>query len=303
MNTQEETVVSEVCDQMKTRILTACVCVPMAVAVLWLAVYFPWVFTATLLALCFIGIHEALKTAGADKVKIIYVPCFAYGAVVLLAPYITDTVKMYGAVMAASMVFLFVMFGILLKKHSVQRIEKVCTSMILTMFVAIPFMVLELIFGVSLKKTDAASHALGLSLTVYCLVVAWMADIGAYFIGRAFGKHKLAPVLSPKKTIEGSVGGFVISMIFSIGVAYLYADVFHCTYNGINYLNLTIITAICILMSMFGDISFSTVKRQYGIKDFGNLLPGHGGVLDRFDSVLFVCPTFFMLNYLLPVLK
>ena len=303
MNMQEETVVSEVCDQMKTRILTACVCVPMAVAVLWLGVYFSWVFTATLLALCFIGIHEALKTAGADNVKIIYAPCFAYGAVVLLAPYITNPVKMYGTVMAASMIFLFVMFGILLKKHSELRIEKVCTSMILTMFVALPFMVLEMIFGVSLKTSDAASHALGLSLTVYCLVVAWMADIGAYFIGRTFGKHKLAPVLSPKKTIEGSVGGFLISMIFSIGAAYLYADVFQCTPKDINYLNLTLITAICILMSMFGDISFSTVKRQYGIKDFGNLLPGHGGVLDRFDSVLFVCPTFFMLNIVLPVLK
>ena len=264
MNIPEETVVSEVFDPMKTRILTACVCVPMAVAVLWLAVYFPWMFTVTLLALCFIGIHEALKTAGADSVKIIYAPCFAYGAVVLLAPYITDN----------------------------------------TMFVAIPFMVLELIFGVSLKSDCGASaHAVGLALTVYCLVVAWMADIGAYFIGRAFGKHKLAPVLSPKKTIEGSVGGFVISMIFSVGVAYLYSDVFHGTPNGVNFLNLTIITAICILMSMFGDISFSTVKRQYGIKDFGTLLPGHGGVLDRFDSVLFVCPTFFMLNYLLPVLK
>ena len=66
---------------------------------------------------------------------------------------------------------------------------------------------------------------------------------------------------------------------------------------------MAVVTAACILMSMFGDISFSTVKRQYGIKDFGNLLPGHGGVLDRFDSVLFVCPSFYMLNYLLPILR
>lgn len=272
----------------------------MTVAVFWGAVYFPWVLSLTLLVLSLIGIHEALKTAGADKIRIIYAPCFVYGAVVLLAPFIGDTVRMYGAVMAASMIFLFVMFGILLKKHSVLRIETICTSMILTMFVAIPFMVIELIFGIPAKN---GNHALGLALTVYCLVVAWMADIGAYFIGRSFGRHKLAPVLSPKKTIEGSVGGFVISMVFSIGVAYLYSDVFKCTPNGINYFHLVVITAICILMSMFGDISFSTVKRQYGIKDFGTLLPGHGGVLDRFDSVLFVCPTFYMLNYLLPILK
>lgn len=298
MSMPEETVASEVCEKMKTRLITAAVGIPLTLAALWAAVYFPFVLTGVVLLLCLVGIHEALKTAGADKVKIIYAPCFAYGVTVLMAPYIGDRVKMYGVIMAASMIYLFVMFGILLRKHSVLRIEAVCTSMILTLFVALPFMVVELIYF-----TISSSRAVGIILVTYCLMVSWVADGGAYFIGKAFGRHKLAPVLSPKKTIEGSVGGFVIAMMISVGAAYIYADVLKYPPDGINYLNLTIITAICILMSMFGDISFSTVKRQYGIKDFGNLLPGHGGVLDRFDSVLFVCPTFYMLNYLLPILK
>ena len=264
---------------MKTRILTACVCVPMAVAVLWLGVYFSWVFTATLLALCFIGIHEALKTAGADNVKIIYAPCFAYGAVVLLAPYITNPVKMYGTVMAASMIFLFVMFGILLKKHSELRIEKVCTSMILTMFVALPFMVLEMIFGVSLKTSDAASHALGLSLTVYCLVVAWMADIGAYFIGRTFGKHKLAPRTSPNKSWEGFIAGLIVSMCFwciLLAVPGVQVAVWQCLLFGL----------VCGLTSVLGDLCESRIKRSVGFKDSGTIMPGHGGLFDRCDSLM-----------------
>ena len=289
---------------MKTRILTAAAGIPVTLAALWASVYYPFVLTAVLLILCTVGIYEALKATGADKVKIIYAPCFAYGAAVLTAPFIRDRLTMYGTVMAASMIFLFVMFGILLRKHAVIRIEAVCTSMILTMFVALPFMVMELIFTTIMKNPDGApSYAGGIALVTYCLLVSWMADGGAYFVGRAFGKHKLAPVLSPKKTVEGSVGGFVISMIFSLGAAYVYADVLRLTSGSVNYIHLAIITAVCILMSMFGDISFSTVKRQYGIKDFGDLLPGHGGVLDRFDSVLFVCPTFFMLNYVLPILK
>ena len=297
MNMQEETVVSEVCDPMKTRILTGVVGGTLTLAALYASVYYPVVLTIVVLVLCLIGIHEALKTAGAEKVKAIYAPCFAYGIAVLLAPYIRDQVKMYGVSMAASMLFLFVMFGILLRKHAVLRIEAVCTSMILTMFVALPFMVVEFIAGMG--KTRAG----GILLVLFCLGVAWYADAGAYFIGRAFGRHKMAPVLSPKKTVEGAVGGFVISMIISLGSAYIYADVLSYRPGGINYLNMAVVTAACILMSMFGDISFSTVKRQYDIKDFGNLLPGHGGVLDRFDSVLFVCPSFYMLNYLLPILR
>ena len=283
---------------MKTRIITGVVGGALTIAIMYASVYFPIVLTLAFTVACLIGIHEALKTAGSDKVKVLYIPCFAYGIMAMAAPYIKDQVRMFGVIMAASMLFLFAMFGILLKKHTVLRIETVCTSMILTMFVALPFMVTEFI-AFRMSKTPVG----GILLLLFNLGVAWYADAGAYFIGRAFGKHKMAPVLSPKKTVEGAVGGFVISMIISLGSAYIYADVLGYLPGGINYINMAVITAVCILMSMFGDISFSTVKRQYGIKDFGTLLPGHGGVLDRFDSVLFVCPTFYMLNYLLPILK
>lgn len=285
---------------MKTRLLTAAVGVPLALAILIASAYLPFIFYATFFVLCMIGIYEALKSTGANQTKIIYVPCFVYGAVVMVSPFF----GLAAVIMPASLIFLFVMFGILLKKHETLRIETLCTAMILTMFVSFPFMVGELIFGSIASKTDgAAAYSGGVVLVAYCVIVAWVADGGAYFIGRAFGKHKLAPVISPKKTIEGAVGGFVTSIILSLAVAYIYADVLDYLPDSLNYVNLAIISAVCIVMSMFGDISFSAIKRQYGVKDFGNLLPGHGGVLDRFDSVLFVCPTFYLLNFVLPIVK
>lgn len=289
---------------MKTRLLTAAVGIPLALAVLIASVYFPSVLYVVLFALCMIGIFEALRTAGANKARVIYAPCFVYGAIVMVSPFFGGMANMFGIALIASLIYLFVMFGILIKKHSVLRIETLCTSMVLTMFVAFPFMIVELIFSTMLKNADGTpSYANGIAMVAYCLILAWVADGGAYFIGSAFGKHKLAPVISPKKSIEGAVGGFVVSMIISLAAAYIYSDVLGCINGSVNYINLAIISAVCILMSMFGDISFSAIKRQYSVKDFGNLLPGHGGVLDRFDSVLFVCPAFYLLSYLLPWVK
>lgn len=289
---------------MKARLLTAAVGIPLALVLLIASAYFPAVLYVTLFLLCMTGIYEALKAFGANKTPILYAPCFIYGAVVILSPFLGNTVSSMSVIATASLIYLFVMFAILLRKHTELRLEKLCTAMILTIFVAFPFMSVELIFDNMIKNADGTtSYENGIALVIYCLILSWVADGGAYFVGRAFGRHKLAPVISPKKTIEGAVGGFVIAMIISLASAYIYADVLDYAEGELNMVNMAIISAICILMSMFGDLSFSAIKRQYNVKDFGNLLPGHGGVLDRFDSVLFVCPTFYLLSFVFPLIK
>ena len=289
---------------MKTRLLTAAVGIPVALAVLIASAFWPAVLCATLLVLCMIGIQEALHTVAGKEERLLAAPCFVYGALVMGAPLVGDLTRMCGLLMAGSVLFLFVMFAILLKKHAVLRVDVLCTCMILTMFVAFPFMSLEMLYLSVMKNPDGSpSYAGGILLVTYCLLLSWVADGGAYFVGRALGRHKLAPVISPKKTIEGSVGGLVCSMVISLGAAYLYADGLGYAPGRVSYGRLALITLLCILMSMFGDLSFSAVKRQYGIKDYGNLLPGHGGVLDRFDSVLFVAPSFFLLHLVLPVIR
>ncbi|MET1254726.1 phosphatidate cytidylyltransferase [Aliikangiella maris] len=123
-------------------------------------------------------------------------------------------------------------------------------------------------------------------LLMFCIV--WAADTGAFIIGKLFGKHKLAPIVSPNKTWEGAVGGFVFSFLTAwIGANWLGIEI----HDPVIY---SIIAVLMAIFSVMGDLFESALKREVGIKDTGNLLPGHGGLLDRLDSTIIVAPLFFL---------
>ena len=129
-------------------------------------------------------------------------------------------------------------------------------------------------------------------------VFAFLSDTGAYFAGLKFGKHKLAPVISPKKTIEGVVGGMIATVVGML----LYCVVLQVAFDmKPNYIFAVFYGLIGALTSVFGDLCFSVVKRQTGIKDYGNLIPGHGGILDRFDSMMLAGPLAEVMLLLLPL--
>lgn len=122
---------------------------------------------------------------------------------------------------------------------------------------------------------------MGLDLIMFQFAIIWATDIGAYLVGRRFGKHRLAPSISPNKTIEGAVGGILCAMVASV----LYIHLLDPHLSGVNHY---IILAISIsILGQLGDLVESAIKRHYQVKDSGTLIPGHGGVLDRFDSTIF----------------
>ena len=121
---------------------------------------------------------------------------------------------------------------------------------------------------------------------MYLFTLVWTADSGAYFTGKAFGKHKLIPDVSPNKTIEGLVGGLALTAIVIAAVAYYR----HLT--GLHLAGFVMLSMVTVLASVLGDLFESLLKRQANIKDSGTLLPGHGGVLDRIDSILAAAPIF-----------
>lgn len=133
---------------------------------------------------------------------------------------------------------------------------------------------------------------------VYFIVLglgfAWGGDTCAYFAGRAFGKHKLAPVVSPHKTVEGAVGGVLGSVIIGLLITVAYLNIWgppdSVRVDARYYLALAVLAAVGSVLGILGDLFASAVKRQCGIKDYGTIFPGHGGILDRFDSVLLIIP-------------
>ena len=135
---------------------------------------------------------------------------------------------------------------------------------------------------------------------------SWFTDTFAYLVGRKFGKHKMAPVISPKKSIEGAIGGIALTAVMNVIILYLFTigcrNLYDYTFLGgdnMNYLYIVPISMIGSFISMMGDLAASVIKRNFGIKDYSKLMPGHGGIMDRFDSCIFVLPTIYCILKLL----
>ncbi|MCM1507253.1 MAG: phosphatidate cytidylyltransferase [Ruminococcus flavefaciens] len=182
---------------------------------------------------------------------------------------------------AVTLLCAFVIFVTWLKKHKEIRYEQV--FFVLAVMVLVPQAMSTMV------RINNFHEKEGLFFLIMGLCGAWIADTGAYFSGVALGKHKLCPEISPKKTIEGFIGG-----ILTTGIVYAVAFCVH--YGGFDIRMAVfafIMGAVCAVIGTVGDLSASMVKRQIGFKDYGKIMPGHGGLMDRFDSVLFVLPTFY----------
>jgi phosphatidate cytidylyltransferase len=156
-----------------------------------------------------------------------------------------------------------------------------------------PLLARVLLLGIGLDLLWICVHALiylhaqyGGDMLLFLFTLVWVADIGAYFSGRRFGRRKLAPAISPGKTIEGVIGGLCANLIWIVSIYHLY------TGWGLTLLQFIAIGILTSLASVVGDLFESVLKREAGVKDSGKSLPGHGGVLDRIDSVIAAAPVF-----------
>ena len=189
----------------------------------------------------------------------------------------------------SSVVFVIILGGILLFNHKTVPFSSVCIAFLVSLMIPVSFSV-----SVVLRDRFAPD---GLIYYFLALGGGWLCDAGAYFVGTAIGKHKLAPQISPKKTVEGAIGGVLVTVLGYMVIGFIYSRIRLSMGDNvqISYLILGVAAVICALSGMLGDLFASIIKRQTGIKDYGNIMPGHGGVMDRFDSVLFVSPIMFLI--------
>ncbi len=266
---------------MRQRIITGAVLVLITAAVL--ALSGTWVYIAAMTALCAVGTWEMLGCVGERKTRSLSVPALL---VSVIAPFLMYFFN-YGAISTLTVLFLFfVLFVSVFTGESVKT-PSVCVVFATTVYVYTCFSSL-----LKLRYVAIDGETVGQYVFVLVFVAAWVTDTFAYFTGVFFGKHKLIPRVSPKKTIEGSVGGIVFCVIAFAVYGLVIGKVTDFTPN---YAGLCIIGLVLSVVSQLGDLVASAIKRSYGIKDYGSVFPGHGGVFDRFDSVMAVSPVLLML--------
>lgn len=255
---------------MKTRILVAAIGLPLLLLALLVPTTIP---TAVLVAaLCVIGAYELMYHTGlAKNPKLLLTSCImAVGICVC-------SVFSLPAAVLQTLLFLYLvaLFAQMLAAHTKLKLRTVCVAFFAG--AVIPYLLSAVIRLRCLEN--------GAFYVLVPFILSMVPDSGAYFVGRAMGKHKLAPIISPKKTVEGAVGGLIAGAAAMV----IYGLVLQLFFGfQVNYFFAIIYGIFGSAISVFGDLSFSVIKRQVQIKDFGNLLPGHGGVLDRFDSTTFV---------------
>lgn len=272
---------------MKTRIITAVVALCLFLPFLYFSDTMAFLVLIQLLA--FVSTYEILRCVGLDKRVGISIPCYLVSIIVpYLCRYHEDLVL---GKMAYFFLIFFVMAFYLLSAGVFYRGKVDITS--IGTLIAMEFYVVFAVSAIVLLR----DIPFGKYVYLLVFISSWVTDTGAYFVGKTLGRHKLIPEVSPKKTVEGAIGGFVIGVIGLV----VYGAVIGATTKAVpQYLYLAIAGGVMSLVSMLGDLIASLLKRHFGIKDYGWILPGHGGVLDRFDSVFATAPFLFFLYYFIP---
>lgn len=256
------------------RILTA---IPLAAFVFWIIFFQPTpVFFSFLLFIVFISGFEWARLSGVNTNPLRILFAIAITSVTWLLP-------QYFAEYVLWPIYVSVLWWFSISYYLKQAKPKAANSELKADKLFIAFLVLPAA-AFAMQKTHAMNQ--GADWLFYALALVWVADIGAYFSGKKFGKNKLAPNISPGKTKEGLFGAVIATSVYTLIASYYFE------LDTERSALLVLLSVILTFISVSGDLYFSFLKREAGLKDSGNILPGHGGILDRIDSVLAAMPVF-----------
>lgn len=262
----------------RTRLISGIVLVIIALAVI---ITGGPLLAAVLLAISIIGLEELYRALGIEDGR--FSPLAAVGYFGCLVYYVIVILGLTAYTMTVLIAVLILVMAVYVFTYPRYRTEQVTGTFFGVVYVAV---MLSCIFELREMKDGAY-------LVWLIFLASWGCDTCAYCVGMLFGKHKMSPKLSPKKSVEGAVGGVVGAAL--LGVIYAAAISGRMSGTANHMLSFAVICAVGALISMVGDLAASAIKRNHGIKDYGKLIPGHGGILDRFDSVIFIAPVIYYL--------
>lgn len=276
---------------MKTRIISAVVGIPIVLIILFF--YNTIVLNIAVAIISILGVYEILHETRYVKNPAVLITSLIYAGIIPFT-HQGEEKELFALIL---MIYVIILVIILFIHHSKLKFQEIATAFTCTLLV--PYAFSSIVFVREIEP-DIAIHSI---VTIF--LCAWVSDSGAYFTGVFFGKTKLAPTISPKKTVEGAIGGVVFCILINVIFTYVYVSIAsNSTLRlEVQLLPLLIITLIGSLVGIVGDLTASIIKRQRDIKDFGKIMPGHGGILDRCDSVLFIAPFLYIVLQVFPIIK
>ena len=288
---------------MKTRIITGVIAALFAISLL-VVIGFGFTKYLFVVASLFsaIAAYEVLRVAQCKNKVLTGIAC----AVAVVVPfYIAFDIGSYLPVSTGVLMTVLIigMLLVMLKMYEKTRFEHVVLALFGSIAVPSSIMTLYKVDQLCSAYPQLFQRSQIVFILLCTMYAAWFCDTCAYFAGKKFGKHKLAPRISPKKTVEGAIGGVAGVVVLSL-ITYVICDIFYFTNDTIKFwMVIPAVIFLCII-GMCGDLSASVIKRNFGEKDFGTLFPGHGGVLDRIDSFLFAMPAaYVMLSVILAFIR
>ncbi len=265
---------------MKQRVITSIIMLAIFVPIMIFSHTVIFIIAASVMSV--MAVYEMLSCTGQSKQYVLSIPALIYACA---GPLIANTrfANSYGMLFAITLILLFYLLYI-----HVFLTDKIKTKDIALVFMSAVYITASFTCIVLLRNAEFGEY-----FYLFIFIGACVTDTFAYFGGRFYGKHKLCAKVSPKKTIEGAVSG----IIFCTAAFVLYAFIIS-KLEGIqpHYIMIAVIGAFISVVSQLGDLAASAIKRDFGVKDYGNIFPGHGGILDRFDSILAVAPFLFILT-------
>ena len=272
---------------MKKRIITALV----AIAVI-LVPCFAFLHTVVLPVILSlfsaIAVYELIRTSGSKNVFLISFSCITAAAIPFLFHFRIDV-----PVAPLATAYFIVYLIMLLFKFSQTTFNQILMAMFATASVPCALSVFIVLRDCYIDSPDIFTKENGIFFILTAMLSAWGTDTFALFSGKLFGKHKLCPRISPNKTVEGAIGGVICAVSLNTASFFIF-DRFFFTLHNIAWWQIIIMSTVLSVISIFGDLSASIIKRNNNIKDFGNLFPGHGGVMDRIDSCVFVLAALYL---------
>ncbi len=278
---------------MKQRIITGSILIALLIPVLVFS-YTP-VFAVTVTLFALVGTWELLNCVGTGKKAVAAIPAYVFSLVVCVAAkYFMDNGKFDRDYFAWSYIGVAFFFFVWLAIYSIFSKGKFTVDDLFASFGGVFYVGSAFAALILLRESY-----LGKYLYLLAILIPMISDTFAYFTGVAIGKHKLIPDVSPKKTIEGSLGGILFSGIGCIVYAVILLRQNGYALDILQYVGVFFAGALIAILSQIGDLLASLIKRRYGIKDYGKLFPGHGGVLDRLDSILITSPLILVFSFIL----